>query len=82
MLMKEDYIQSETFCVVRDTIKAYLLDKTEELLEDIMPIVSHLIEENDRLRKENGIFRLQEELRNPPKIIVKDDSKIFVEDKL
>lgn len=70
---KEDYLQSSVYCSVRHTIKAILYEKADLFLEEIMPVIEHLIEENEKLRKENELFRMQEKLRNPKTIIVSDD---------
>ena len=48
---KEDYLQSSVYCSVRHTIKAILYEKADLFLEEIMPVVEHLIEENEKLRK-------------------------------
>lgn len=70
---KEEYLQSNVYCSVRHTIKAILYEKADLLLEEIMPVVEHLIKENEKLRKENGLFRMREELRNPKQIIMTED---------
>lgn len=74
---KEKFTKNfKTYYIIRDSIKQNLLNKTEELLDEIMPIITHLIEENDELREENRRLIYEKSL-NPKTVIhiTEDDWK-------
>ena len=51
-MSEEELTRSSLYWTIRDTIKQNLINKSELLVDEIMPVFIHLIKENERLKEE------------------------------
>ena len=49
---EEELIRSSLYWTIRDTIKQNLINKSETLVDEIMPVFVHLIKDNEKLKEE------------------------------